>query len=375
MRATGFHRGSRIRLGRQQRRIRIDQVADPGSGRGGEAVVEQMRGLLPRRNRLPRTAHQHCHQSAAVAVGGTHERLPGVVGVAGLAAERARIVVEQLVVVLQLVARMVAVFTRLGRVPGEVVLLGGDDVRESRVLPGVPVEQADVVGRCAHARSVQAGRRRGPGVLATELAGQPVDLLQRGVPATDLHRQRVRGIVARVHQQAVQQVVDGVLAALVDTDPGAFGVRVVLGALDHFVQRQLVDRLHRDEDLDDARGPMPGMGIARGDDVTGVEVSHHPRLCRDVVGNRGSARRDDHAAAGQRVAAHRLGGHGKGLWRVAGFRHFRGVDGRRRGHPIRAGVGIRVGPCGRRRADDAYRRGYCGSTPREDFRARHRLAE
>ena len=109
-----------------------------------------------------------------------------------------------------------------------------------------------------------------PGVAAAELAGQRVDLAQRDVHAAELRGQRVGGVVAGVHQQAVQQLVDGVVATHVDADPGALGVGVVLGAGHHLVQVEFVDRLHGDEHLDDAGGPVPRMRVLGGD---------HPRRC------------------------------------------------------------------------------------------------
>ena len=83
-------------------------VPDLGARRRREAVVEQVRGLLPRRDRLAGAAHQHRHQPAAVVVGGADEGLTRVVGVAGLAAHRAGVVVEQLVVVLHRIADVAA---------------------------------------------------------------------------------------------------------------------------------------------------------------------------------------------------------------------------------------------------------------------------
>ena len=77
-----------------------------------------------------------------------------------------------------------------------------------------------------------------PDGVATRVSRPPslpasvVDLLQRGVHAAELHGQRVRGVVAGVHQQPVQQLVDGVVAARGDADPGALGGRVLGGAAD-----------------------------------------------------------------------------------------------------------------------------------------------
>jgi hypothetical protein len=106
-------------------------------------------------------------------------------------------VVEQLVVVFQLIARMVAMAR-------EIEGPRRHDAAEGGVLPGVAVKQADVVGRRAHARPVQAGRGRDAGVAAAQLVGQHIDLLQRGLHAAELHGKRVGGVVAGVHQQPVQ---------------------------------------------------------------------------------------------------------------------------------------------------------------------------
>ena len=151
------------------------------------------------------------------------------------------------------------------------------------------------------------GRSGHPGVAAAELAGQGVELADGGVHATELHRQRMRGVVARVHEQAVQQLVDGVVAADVDTHTGAFGRRVLGGAGHHLVERKLIDGLHRRQHLDDAGGAVPRMRVTGGDHVAGVEVGHQPRLGGDVAGNRRCAGRCDDSAAAHRVAADRLG--------------------------------------------------------------------
>ncbi|CKT62009.1 Uncharacterised protein [Mycobacterium tuberculosis] len=230
-----------------------------------------MRRLLPRRDRLPGPVQQHRHQPPAVAVGRAHEGLPRVVGIAGLAAERARIVVEQLVVVLQLVAWMVAV-------PREVEGAGRDDVGEDRVLPRVPVEQADVIGRRAHAGPVQSGRRGHSGVPAAQLGGQQIDFLQRGRHAAELPGQRVRSVVAGVHQQPVQQLVDGVGATGVHPDFGALDRRVVGGSGDRLVEGERVDGRHRHQHLDDAGRAVPAVRIPGGDHRAAVQVRHQPGL-------------------------------------------------------------------------------------------------
>ena len=210
-------------------------------------------------------------------VGGSDEGLLRIIGEAGLPAQCAGIVVEQLVVVLKLVARCVAV-------AGEVVGAGADDVGERRVIERVAVEQAHVVGRRAHARTVEAGRCGHAGVAGAEFSGQRIDLLHRDIHAAERDGERVGGVVAGVHQQSVQQIIDGVAAADVDADLGALGVGVVLGALDDPVQWKFVDRLHGDQHLDDAGGTVAAVRVARRDDVPGVEVGDEPGLGGDVGG-------------------------------------------------------------------------------------------
>ena len=248
---------------------------------------------------------------------------------------------EQLVVVLDRVADVAAA--------GEVEAAGGHDVGESRVLPGVSVEQADVVGRRAHAGSVQARRRRGTGVTAAELGGQVVDLLHGGVHAAELRGQRVRGVVAGVHEQAVQQVIDRIEAVLTDPDLGALGIGVVLSAWHDLVDRQFFDRLHCDQHLDDAGRPVAAVRVPRGDDVAGVEVGDQPRFGGDVPGHGRRAGGGDDAAAGQRVTAEWLGRHRQRSRRIACLRHLGGVDRRRRRRPVWAGRGfrcrVRLGSC------------------------------
>ena len=183
--------------------------------------------------------------------------------------------------------------------PGNSNVLCGDDLREYRVLPGVAVEQAQVVGRRAHARAIQTRRGGGPGVGGAELAGQRVDLFQRRIHAAQLHRQRVRRVVTGMHQQPVQQLVDGVGAALVDADTGALRVGVLGGAADHLADADFVDRLHRDEHLDDAGRPVPAVRVLGGDHVAGIQVGDQPGLGGDVVWQRRSVRRDDHPAPAQ----------------------------------------------------------------------------
>ena len=107
-------------FGASERGIGFDQRADLGARRRREAVVQQMRRLFPRRDRLTGPAHQHHHEAAAVPLGCADECLARVVGVSGLAAEGAGVVEQQLVVVLDRIAGVAAA--------GEVEAAGADDV-------------------------------------------------------------------------------------------------------------------------------------------------------------------------------------------------------------------------------------------------------
>ena len=152
-----------------------------------------------------------------------------------------------------------------------------------------------------------------PDGVATRVSWPPslsasiVELAQGGFHPADLRGERVRRVVARIHQQAVQQVVDRVEAVLADADLGAFLSGVLGGACHDLVDRQFLDRLHRDEDLDDAGGSVPAVWVLGGDDITGVQVRDQPCFGGDVVGQRWGAGCGDHATTRERVTAHRLG--------------------------------------------------------------------
>ncbi len=98
----------------------------PGARVLREAPVQQAGGLIPvgRAALFDQAVHHRDHQSTSVSVGGGDERLPGRIGETGLAADRAGIAVQQLVLVDQ---RLVA---GLGREHGR--RLRGD-LREHRV--------------------------------------------------------------------------------------------------------------------------------------------------------------------------------------------------------------------------------------------------
>ncbi len=83
------------------RLLAVLERADAGLRVEGETPVEQGRSLIPiRRSALfDQPVHHGDHQAAAAAGGGTHERLASGVGVARLAADRARVPLQQLVLV------------------------------------------------------------------------------------------------------------------------------------------------------------------------------------------------------------------------------------------------------------------------------------
>ena len=205
-------------------------------------------------------------------------------------------------------------------------------------LPGVSVEQADVVGRRAHARPVQPRGCHGPGVASAELGRQHVDLLQRQRHPAQLHGQRVGGIVARVHQQPVQQLVDGVGATRGNADPGALRAGILRRAVDGLVEVELAQRCHRNEHLDDTGRAVTTMRVTRGDNGAAVQVGDHPGLGGDVARHWRSVGRGDDTAAVQCVTADRLGRHRQRQRWIPGLRDFRRVHRGRSRHLVRTHV-------------------------------------
>jgi len=257
--------------------------------------------------------------------------VPRVVGEAGLAAEEAVVLVEQLVVVVDLEARPAAV-------PREVHLLGLRSGRELVVLHRGAEDQAHVVRGRRHAGAVQAGRGRGPRVERAHLLGQRVHLARRGVRAAERAGQGVRGVVAGPHHQCVQQLVDRVLAARADADPRALLVRVLLRARDDLVRAQLTDDDDGQQDLDQRRRTLPGVRVLGGEHVAGLEVGNYPCGGRHS-GRRGAALGLDEATFTHPCTPDRVVRYWEWFWaRSAWFRLLRRVDRRRRDLLMLAGA-------------------------------------
>jgi hypothetical protein len=87
-------------------------------------------------------------------------------------------------------------------------------------------------------------------VHRAEFAGCVVHLLDGLVDRAQLHGQRVGDVVAGVHQQAKEQLLDGVLTARTHPDPGAVLVGVLLRAGHDRVHLQLVHHDDGEQDLD-----------------------------------------------------------------------------------------------------------------------------
>ena len=90
-------------------------------------------------------------------------------------------------------------------------------------------------------------------IASAEFACQRVDLLQRDVHAAQLNGEGVRGVVAGMHQQPVQQIVDRV-AAPASTPTRVPSALASSGFPRRACDRQFVERLHGDQHLDDACG-------------------------------------------------------------------------------------------------------------------------
>src|SRR5207237_3459707 len=121
-----------------------------------ETPVEQRGALLPAALRRGLRAQQRDHEPASVPRGAAHETVPGQLGEAGLAAQRARVVVDQLVLVLELEAALLErLLRRHLRAAGQRV--------PAEVVPGEtdPGDQGQVVRAGELARTVQTGGRDG----------------------------------------------------------------------------------------------------------------------------------------------------------------------------------------------------------------------
>src|SRR4051794_20494636 len=100
--------------------------------------------------------------------------MTGVVGEAGLAAQRSVVVVEQLVVVREGEAWPVLIVGDRGvlREARKLNRLGVDQLGERRILQCRMEYHRKVVGGAAHSRAVQTGGCCGAGVECTEFQGQ-----------------------------------------------------------------------------------------------------------------------------------------------------------------------------------------------------------
>ena len=90
--------------------------------------------------------------------------------------------------------------------------------------------------------------------------------------------QHVRGVVARHHQQRLQQLAGGVRLARLQSHAGALDLGMGLIGAGEVVGPQVVEHHHRQQRLDRAGGRVLRVRITRGQDAAGVEVGQQPRL-------------------------------------------------------------------------------------------------
>jgi hypothetical protein len=125
--------------------------------------------------------------------------VPGGVGEAVLAAQRARVVGEQGDLVLDLVALGEAGDRRHLRRPGLQHRQG------RRVRDQFPHDQGEVVGGGRLPGDVEPGRGAGDGVEGLQALRRRVHRRQRRLHATGGPRQGVGRVVARLHHQRLEQ--------------------------------------------------------------------------------------------------------------------------------------------------------------------------
>jgi hypothetical protein len=265
------------------------------------------------------------------ALGAAQVGVPGIVGEAGLAAEETLVLAQQRVVVVDLEAG----FAGVAR---EVDLPGAGRLGELLVLHGRAEDHAQVVGRGGHARTVQTGWRGGAGVQRAQLLGQRVHLVDRNRYPAERAGQRVRGVVAGVHDQGEQQLVDRVLAAGTQTHPGALLVGVLLRADHDHVLAQLADHDDCQQHLDQRGRALAGMRVLRGQHRARVQVGDDPGGGVDVGRRLVGAGRVDQPALAHPGAADRARRDGQGLRpRATRRRLLGGVHRGRRDRAVGAG--------------------------------------
>ena len=253
-----------------------------------EAVVEQLGRLVHDAGRLLLAAHHHDRDALAVALGAADVGVPGVVGEAGLTADEAGVVAEQLVVVEDRNGRF-----SVGRRDFEV--LRGDGLGEFRLLHRIVEDHAQVVRRGRHAGTVEPRRRRCARVGGADPPCRLVHLGDRGVDAAERGGEGVRDVVAGMHEQAVQQLVDRVVAAGGDPDAGALLLRVLRRRDDHLLWLQRVHHDKREQRLDQGRRALTRVRVFRREHRTRVEVLQNPRSGGVAVGRIRHALRRNHA--------------------------------------------------------------------------------
>ena len=307
---TGGGGGAR-RSGRRRRRrgssiqvaARFHQPPDrvEARSRHREAPVEQRGGLHPLPSRLLGARQHRHHQPVTTALRDPDIGVARVVGEPGLAADGARVVGQQLVVV--------------GDAEGRVdVEAGKHRVRRAEQLgeagdrQSLAHDQRQVVGRGLLAGAVEPRHRHRAGVQRAESGGQRVHLGDGGLDATVRPGERVGGVVAGVEQQPEEEVADGVDTAVPDADPGALHVGVLLGTDDGRVEvGEVAHQDDRGQQLQRGRGPVAAVHVLAAQHPAGGEVGDHPGGGGDVGRQWGSTGGQHEAAAPHRGPADGFG--------------------------------------------------------------------
>ncbi len=274
---------------------------------GGERPVQQRRREPPG---VDVRAQQGHHVAVPVPGRAAHEGRRGCRRVPVLDARGARVVEQQEVVVLDLVALPGA--ARPAALAREAVGLGADELGEGRFPQQRPAEDRQVVDAGGLPRCVEAAGVADDGVPGAQRVRGRGHELRRGRRTPDEAREGVRRVVAAAHEQPVPQVVDGVPRARDEPDPGAVhacvtgGGHVRLARIDAAVQGE------RGEDLQGARRRERHVRVAGGEHVPGPQVGDDPRGRAQRRGTGGSCGEGDlQARLGEPGAARRRGGRGQ----------------------------------------------------------------
>ena len=108
-------------------------------------------------------------------------------------------------------------------------------------MEGRAVNAGNILGRGRHARGIEPGVAGRVSGIRTDFSRLLVNLAQSVLVAAQFLRQRMRSVVARSHEQALQKLLHRVIAAGANAHRGTIDLRRFFAYIHLLVQVQLVD--------------------------------------------------------------------------------------------------------------------------------------